>query len=347
VTDEAASSDGTGGQATAVQAGGRRVSAAWAPLETALARALAVLEDEQYLVLGAKHTGYFVQFSAQGALGLRAEAVANAFLEPAARLDEHRVAHLAELGWRPPTHTLAEVGTDAADPDGSVNHYRDWEVPVPVGEVAEVAVRTLREVYGVEHPRQLEYRAFDAEGEHILLPTLGINRAHDEPREPSLPEVGLPPGMDLKTAVIATMKRVLGLDELHIDEDGDIPIRRGSAAVYVRVLEEPPTVVVYSPLVFDVTVGPEVFEELNRLNGQTYFVRFLLVGTTVMCSAEVFAHPFVADDVVSAYVLVSRLADEVDDELARRFGGTVAFGDEARTKPPAPAPQPPGAGGYL
>ena len=31
----------------------RRVSAAWAPFTAALARTLAVLEDEQYLVLGA------------------------------------------------------------------------------------------------------------------------------------------------------------------------------------------------------------------------------------------------------------------------------------------------------
>jgi hypothetical protein len=324
-----------------------RVSAAWGPFEAALARALAVLEDEQYLVLSVKHTGYFVQFAAEGAAGLRAEAVANAFLSPGARLDEARLARLAELGWRPPTHTLAQIGTAEADPDGSVNHYRDWAAPVPVAEAAALAVRTLREVYGVDHPRRLEYRAFDADGEHILIPTLAINRAHDEPRGATLPEVGLPPGMDLQGAVIATMKRVLGVDELHVDEDGDIPVRHGSAAVYVRALEDPPTVVVYSPLVFDVTVTPALYEELNRLNGQTSFARFLLVGTTVMCSAEVFAHPFVADDVVHAYVIVSRLADEMDDDLAERFGGTVAFREERPVKPPVPAHQPPGAGGYL
>lgn len=33
-----------------------------------------------------------------------------------------------------------------------------------------------------------------------------------------------------------TLKRELGADELARDEDGDIPIRRGSAMVYVNVI---------------------------------------------------------------------------------------------------------------
>lgn len=59
------------------------VSDTWPPFAAALADAIGRLKEDQFLVIAVKHSLRAVQFAGQGALGLRAEVVANAFLDPA------------------------------------------------------------------------------------------------------------------------------------------------------------------------------------------------------------------------------------------------------------------------
>ena len=59
-------------------------------------------------------------------------------------------------------------------PDGSPNFFCEFPPPVFYGEVAHFAVRTLVEALWVHHPGILEYEAFDAARQKILLPTLGL-----------------------------------------------------------------------------------------------------------------------------------------------------------------------------
>ena len=108
----------------------RGVAAAWERLARAVAEALAVLAEDQCLILSAKRRGYFVQLVSLGADGVHAEAVSNSWLRPKNALDAQQAALLGTLGWAAPNVTRAQI--DAAEkadddeerPTGSSNFFR-------------------------------------------------------------------------------------------------------------------------------------------------------------------------------------------------------------------------------
>ena len=61
-------------------------SPAWPAFESKLAEALAVLEEDQYLVISEKRGSAYVQFAGQGSFGVRAECVSNNYLSAVARV---------------------------------------------------------------------------------------------------------------------------------------------------------------------------------------------------------------------------------------------------------------------
>ena len=131
----------------------------WQAFEANLALALPELEEDEFLIISYKRANYFVQFAGQGGFGMRAEASSDAYivegqpqLPGAARL-------LRKLGWDPPTHS--PTTEDADHPaEGSPNYYLDLGKPVDYHALAGLAVRTLRDVYGIGHPGELEYESF-------------------------------------------------------------------------------------------------------------------------------------------------------------------------------------------
>src|SRR4026209_1934625 len=79
--------------------GGMALSADWPVFEANLAETLGALEEDQYLVIGAKRGRGYVQFAAQGSFGLRAESVSNNYLSGSDVLSADQVAALQKLGW--------------------------------------------------------------------------------------------------------------------------------------------------------------------------------------------------------------------------------------------------------
>ena len=148
----------------------------WTLFERNLAAALYDLEPGEFLVLMREGTQYFVQFADHGPYGMRVEAVGNPYLLPYSQLSETGITHLCSLGWSPPTYVQADVLIEPAE--GSPNFFIDVSCPVKTGEVARVAVRTLREVYGAEAPSDLLYRAYSAEYDSIRFSQLGIKCLH-------------------------------------------------------------------------------------------------------------------------------------------------------------------------
>jgi len=57
---------------------------------------------------------------------------------------------------------------------GSPNYFLDVNVPVPCRSVANLAINTLREVFGAKHPGELQYRAFAKHGGDIEFRNLRI-----------------------------------------------------------------------------------------------------------------------------------------------------------------------------
>jgi len=135
----------------------------WDAFESQLAAVLGVLEGDQFLIISAKRGWAYVQFSRQSGHGIRGEAMSNLYLSADRQLSEAEMATLAALRWLVPTETVP-------------NFYQYWPEPVESHTAAKVSVRTLREVYGIDHPEQLQYEAFDKDQCQILLPTLGVAR---------------------------------------------------------------------------------------------------------------------------------------------------------------------------
>lgn len=145
----------------------------WARLTDDLAHCLANLVEDDYLVLSFKRGWYYVQFTAQGQFGMRAEASSNAYIMlPDARLSTEAYKVMHQLGWRMPT-----VLPERHDPDGSPNFFLDWANPVDFKSLSELTVRTFRQVFGISHPGQLQYVAFTSTGTKIRLPNLRLKRA--------------------------------------------------------------------------------------------------------------------------------------------------------------------------
>lgn len=309
-----------------------KLSAEWGPFASRLSEALAVLGEDEYLVLSEKQGQYFVQFAAQGPYGLRVEAVSDRFLDASAQYDEAQRSRLRELHWAEPTE-------DPDHPDGSPNYWREFELPVAFDEAATLTVDTLVSVHGVRHPGQLRYRAFDQDGREILLPTLRISQervARGDEHETTADGAAV----ESLRADVLRLTREVADPSIEFDEDGDVVVRYGTALVIIRVLDEPLLVRVLSPILFDVDDAAEALAAVNELNDRYYLMSFALSDGAVWASFDVLCAPFVAQHFEFAVVHLGQVADELDDVLQDRLGGRRYVDEE---KPASPS----GWRGYL
>jgi hypothetical protein len=148
----------------------------WQTLEAALADALGLLEEDEFLIVGSKRRQHYVQFAGEGPHGMRVEAVSNAYIcDPAEYLSDIQHEQIAALGWDGP----AENAPRQYSPPGfsiQGNFYLDAAAPVPAAQVSALACATLRHVYDIPHPGELEYTAFHSAGDAIRFPSLRLRR---------------------------------------------------------------------------------------------------------------------------------------------------------------------------
>jgi hypothetical protein len=89
----------------------------------------------------------------------------------------------------------------------------------------------------------------------------------------------------LRPFVEQTVKEFLGVEQLKVLDDGTIPIRAGSSAVNVRLLEGlaggHPLLQVSSPMLRGVKPSPELLEKLNDMNASFSFARAFVTDETV------------------------------------------------------------------
>ncbi|HEY3348445.1 MAG TPA: YbjN domain-containing protein, partial [Thermoanaerobaculia bacterium] len=87
------------------------------------------------------------------------------------------------------------------------------------------------------------------------------------------------------------------------------------------MLDDPPCVRMFSPVLEDVEADDRLFDRLNELNAGMRLVRFFVVEGRVIVVAEMFVAPFAAEHVKRACVVVGSLADEFGGMLQKEFGG--------------------------
>ncbi len=151
-----------------------------------------------------------------------------------------------------------------------------------------------------------------------------------------MPDDGPPAGDELPLAVqprdrdelVDWVDRVLtpvfGHPPRH-DEDDDIPVNAGTAALFVRVRDDMPAVQIFCRLVGGVRDPEAAVHEVNLLNAEHRFVDFALVDDAVMADVHVLAMPLAPAHLRDMLEVMCGVADRVGPVLARRVGGEVAF----------------------
>jgi hypothetical protein len=291
----------------------------WDEFEGRLAASLARMLPETFVIVtmptrAREGTGPYVQFAHSGRQGFRAEAAGNHYLAATHALSPEAEERLGALGWQWP------------DPDGDDdrNFHREWPNPAPWDEVAALSVRTLRDVFGIPSPSRLRYlhRPFPAFAGRLPRLGLGIaaerlpkNRPDDEPKAPAPALAGL--NRRLEDA----LKAFLGLPDLIRDADGDIPVRVGSALMYVRaVAGTPPLVQLFAPVLHGTALTLPLLEALNDINRRILFGRIFWGHQGVIVAMELTGVDLTPEQVSFACVQLGNLADHLDDELRERFG---------------------------
>lgn len=128
-----------------------------------------------------------------------------------------------------------------------------------------------------------------------------------------------------------TLKCEFKVDEIERDEDGDIPIPHGSAVVYVRTADDdPPRIEIFSPLLEDFTMRPEVYAAVNSINRNTPLAKAYVDpdNAQIVLTAELYIFDGLSSDQLLATIgLVADRADHYDSLLQKRFGGKTTFED--------------------
>ncbi|MEJ7627958.1 MAG: YbjN domain-containing protein [Nocardioidaceae bacterium] len=314
---------------------------AWLAFGSRLRRTLSGLRDSQVVMLelpspydedALDGAVPYLQFTGYGEGVVRAEVSSNAFLDERHRLDEHQMQRLTRLGWSPPSYGPGD------EPDsGSPNFFSDANTD-DVDALVPMSVDAIHDVFGVPHPSFLVAAGFAA-GDGVAMPEvgLGVPRPAVAGRTPTdEPLAVMPTGRDhLRALVDHALTPVFGHAPVR-DEDGDIPVRSGSAMVFVRVLPDAPVIELFSPLLLEVEGSALVLERITRLNRRMRFVSFFWDGGTVYARTQLFCQPFVSDHLRHALMVISEVADRLDDEMRPELGGRAFFGEHE----PAPASAP-------
>ncbi len=308
-----------------------KVAQAWEEFAAALIGAIAALPVGTHLDLAldptASGTGdavYGVTVEVGPGDRLLTLGVGNGSLPDGYRLGREQIAALVALGWAPPG-----VVPGSGEEFGLLGTVADAR------RTAIVVARTLRDVYGAPHPAFVTYLVRDADDEPVEAPTLGTARPLLGARPEGTGELAMLPDEDLDgdeplasrvTTVVARLLKTTP-DALHVDADGDIGIRAGSAMVFVRVRDNPALVDVFSPVLTEVEPTEKLYVKLSELTNRMPIGRLYCTGDTVWASVPVFGRDFQPTHLMLAVQVMTGLADELDDRLHGEFGGRRFFGD--------------------
>ncbi len=114
------------------------------------------------------------------------------------------------------------------------------------------------------------------------------------------------------------------------DEDGDYCFRRGSAEIIVSLIEEEqPVLSVLSVLLRGVKKSQKLLEALNDTNADCPFAKVYWREEGVVLRLDLLAESLEDAQMRLACGIISRLADELDTTLKKRFHGGLAFNERS------------------
>lgn len=151
------------------------------------------------------------------------------------------------------------------------------------------------------------------------------------------------------------LEKMLNIEHVVADSDGDYPVLYRDAPYYVRVIMRRDALVqIFSTPVVDVEPTPALFEELNQINADVSFARAFWVGRQILIETEVLADSLDLDTFENSCSAVGSVSLSVGQGLQERHGGELRFigRDDAPDAAPEGAPdadgqQSLGVGQYL
>ena len=303
----------------------RSAGRAWSTFQQRLSDYLVDMQDGHTLGISAQSSleeaaeagaAPYVQVKALSPDLLRAEAVSNAYLDSTYALDDGGRARMEALGWAAPTYGPQDEPTA-----GSANYWFDVERRLG-DRVAAMTTRAFREVWSIPHPVFLRIESFGAGQEP---PDLGIVDAAVERAVPALPEAVTPRDHDhLRELVDTVLTQEFGAPPMK-DADGDIPVRSGSALVFVHVPDDMPMVTLFAPLVRDISGRTRAAEVVADLNRRWPLLKFVLADDQVVAMVQLLVLPFAPKHLSAMLEMLSKAADRLDDVLVERLDGRLAF----------------------
>lgn len=296
----------------------RSTAEAWTQFTGRLAEVISVIDDNGELTIGTLSTSDdpapYVRFTQEDPRDpyhepmILAQASSNASLGEAFRLSPAQAESLAGLGWQAPD-------ADGEHPCQDFWVYRSQETS---DELARLGVSTLRDVFGVQHP---VFLAPDQLAE-ILQPD--SQPVHEAPSERSVEAIIPADQAHLDRMVTRELTAMFGHQPIR-DTEGDYAIRVGSTMVFVRTTPDAEELLLFSVLVHDIEGRSRAVEVLNDINVASRYGRFALHQDRVFVTMSLMARPFVAEHLHQGVRIMSRLADGIDDELARKLRGRTTF----------------------
>lgn len=147
--------------------------------------------------------------------------------------------------------------------------------------------------------------------------------------------------------VESLLERLLKVEKVWPDPDGDYPMLYGHVPYYVRVIGRPDAVVrVFSVALDQVEATPDLLGELNELNATSTFTRAFHAHGQVLVVTEVLADSLDPAGFGNACECVGRVAADVAAHLQERFGGELTFLADADAEEGMPS-APVATGQYL
>lgn len=130
------------------------------------------------------------------------------------------------------------------------------------------------------------------------------------------------------------VQRILStrLGSIEVDSDGDFTIRHESARLFIRCWEQRDDVIIRltCPFVFEAQPSPELFRHVAT-EGAYLFGNVTASegedGVTLVMHHSLLGNYLDEEELMGAVVRVLGTANEIDDELAAKFGGRVFHED--------------------
>ena len=134
----------------------------------------------------------------------------------------------------------------------------------------------------------------------------------------------------IQSHVEVLMREVLGVDELHVCGNGEIPVHYRSVRYVVRVRNNTrtPHVEVYADVVEGVDADPGLYEAINSINRRLSHLRAFWSDRKVVLAGELYGPAIDHESLDCVCDEIAGVAHYEGPRLAKVFGGQVAFPDE-------------------